>query len=65
MTDKDETCVVVTVYNLAEGRGFIIGDSVAIPEPYLNLVSLDFKGKVRIFFIEDKLNLTVFDYADF
>jgi len=46
MTDKDETCIVVTVYNLAEGRGFIIGDSVAIPEPFLTLVSFEFKGKV-------------------
>ncbi|XP_065343831.1 tetratricopeptide repeat protein 5-like [Cloeon dipterum] len=45
ITDKNETCVVVTVYNLAEGRGFIIGDSIAIPEPYLCKVAFTHKDK--------------------
>ncbi|XP_026812964.1 tetratricopeptide repeat protein 5-like [Rhopalosiphum maidis] len=35
LVDKDLSCVVVSVYNLAQGKGPIIGDSVAIPEPYL------------------------------
>ncbi|XP_059484275.1 tetratricopeptide repeat protein 5-like [Neocloeon triangulifer] len=45
ITDKNETCVVVTVYNLAEGRGFIIGDSVAIPDPYVSKVCFHYKDK--------------------
>ncbi|XP_011299874.1 tetratricopeptide repeat protein 5 [Fopius arisanus] len=35
MVDEEKTCMVVTVYNLAEGRGVTVGDSVAIPEPFL------------------------------
>lgn len=35
MVDKDQTCVAVTIYNLAQGKGVTIGDSVAIPEPIL------------------------------
>jgi hypothetical protein len=33
--DEEKTCVAVTLYNLAKGKGVSIGDSVAIPEPYL------------------------------
>jgi hypothetical protein len=47
LTDKDEVCTVVTVYNLAAGKGVIIGDSVAIPEPYLTQVRFNYKDKVR------------------
>ncbi|GLH11182.1 Tetratricopeptide repeat protein 5 [Gryllus bimaculatus] len=36
MVDKQEKCIAVTVYNLAQGKGVIIGDSVAIPEPYVS-----------------------------
>lgn len=39
--DKDKTVFAVTVYNLAMGKGVIIGDSVAIPEPYVT--TIDFK----------------------
>lgn len=40
MVDSTGTCCAVTVYNLAEGRGMIIGDSVAVPEPYLTNVDI-------------------------
>ncbi|XP_049765526.1 tetratricopeptide repeat protein 5-like [Schistocerca cancellata] len=43
MVDKVETCIAVTVYNFAKGKGVIIGDSVAIPEPYLTKVSVETK----------------------
>ena len=33
------TCVAVTLYNIAQGQGVIIGDSVAIPEPYVTKVN--------------------------
>jgi hypothetical protein len=39
--------MAVTVYNLARGKGVIIGDSVAIPEPYLSEVHFKYKQKVR------------------
>nr|CAD7579041.1 unnamed protein product [Timema californicum] len=47
MLDKAETCVAVTVYNLAQGKGVIIGDTVAIPEPYLSQVRFKYEDKVR------------------
>lgn len=45
MIDEEETCCAVTIYNLAEGRGVIIGDTVAIPEPNLKMVELKYKEK--------------------
>ncbi|XP_069686629.1 tetratricopeptide repeat protein 5-like [Periplaneta americana] len=45
LIDKEETCVAVTVYNLAQGKGVIIGDSVAIPEPYLAKICFKYKQK--------------------
>lgn len=44
--DKDATCFSVTVYNLAQGQGVIIGDSVAIPEPFVQLVEVKHKNVV-------------------
>ncbi|KAK9293817.1 hypothetical protein QLX08_011333 [Tetragonisca angustula] len=35
LVDEEKTCIAVTVYNLAKGRGVTIGDSVAIPEPFV------------------------------
>lgn len=47
ITDKDQTTVAVTVYNLAGGKGVIIGDAVAIPEPYYSSITVSYKEKVR------------------
>lgn len=46
LMDKEETVVAVTVYNLAQGRGVIIGDTVVIPEPYLTPFNFSFSNKV-------------------
>lgn len=46
LVDKELSCIVVSVYNLAQGRGPIIGDSVAIPEPYLTKIDATFKNQV-------------------
>lgn len=46
LVDKAGTCVCVTVYNLAEGKGVIIGDSVAIPEPFVTDVKFGYNEKV-------------------
>jgi len=43
MVDKELTCMVVSVYNLAQGRGPIIGNSVAIPEPYMTRIDATYK----------------------
>lgn len=32
--DSEDRCLPVTVYNMAVGSGFAVGDSVAIPEPF-------------------------------
>lgn len=34
MVDSENHCVPVTIYNMALGSGFAVGDSVAIPEPF-------------------------------
>ncbi|XP_013794044.1 tetratricopeptide repeat protein 5-like [Limulus polyphemus] len=45
LVDEDEACVSVTVYNIAEGKGVIIGDSVAIPDPDVHSVDFKYKDK--------------------
>ncbi|XP_061197158.1 tetratricopeptide repeat protein 5-like [Saccostrea echinata] len=45
MVDEEETCLPVTVYNMAQGCGVKIGDSVAIPEPYLQDVKVNHKNQ--------------------
>ena len=34
MVDSENQCWPITVYNMAVGTGFAVGDSVAIPEPF-------------------------------
>lgn len=51
LVDKLGTCVVVTVYNLADGKGVIIGDSVAIPEPYVTDIDFKYKNNVSDLYI--------------
>ncbi|KAK3579170.1 hypothetical protein CHS0354_022707 [Potamilus streckersoni] len=45
LIDEEETCVPVNVYNLAQGSGVKIGDTVAVPEPYLQLVKVNHRDK--------------------
>ncbi|XP_017768479.1 PREDICTED: tetratricopeptide repeat protein 5-like [Nicrophorus vespilloides] len=62
LVDKIGTCVVATIYNLANGRGVIIGDSVAIPEPYVTDVDFKYDGneyKFRLIRIETPLVLVI------
>lgn len=40
--------IVTTVFNLADGKGVIIGDSVSIPEPYVTDVYFSYKDNVSI-----------------
>lgn len=47
--DAEQTVVAVTVYNLAQGTGVIIGDSVVIPEPYLTNFTFIFDDKVSFY----------------
>jgi hypothetical protein len=49
MLDEDETVMPVNVYNLAQGSGVKIGDSVAIPEPYIQHVNVKHKDMVRLY----------------
>lgn len=46
IVDNEKTCMAVTVYNLAKGRGVTVGDSVAIPEPYLTHQTFTYAGSV-------------------
>ncbi|CAH0393484.1 unnamed protein product [Bemisia tabaci] len=45
LTDEEKTTIVVTVYNLAQGKGVIIGDTVAIPEPFVTFNDFSFQDK--------------------
>lgn len=40
--------MAVTVYNLAKGRGVTVGDSVAIPEPFVIHQKFSYLDNVRI-----------------
>lgn len=46
VVDDEKTCVAVTVYNLAEGRGVTVGDSISIPEPFLINQKFSYSGNV-------------------
>lgn len=48
MVGKDSTCISVTVYNLAQGKGVIIGDTVAIPEPFIQNVQAKHEDLVSV-----------------
>ncbi|ENN80500.1 hypothetical protein YQE_03080, partial [Dendroctonus ponderosae] len=41
--DKSETIIVTTLYNLAAGKGVIIGDRVAIPQPLVTDIDFHYK----------------------
>jgi len=46
--DEQKTCVVVTVYNLAKGRGVTVGDSVGIPEPFVIHQKFSYMNNVSV-----------------
>lgn len=43
IADQNGDCVGLTIYNLVQGEGVIIGDSIAIPEPYLEQFDFNYK----------------------
>ncbi|KAF4089194.1 hypothetical protein AMELA_G00063450 [Ameiurus melas] len=45
MVDSEETCSVVMVYNIADGWGVLIGDTVVIPEPEVKRHSITHNDK--------------------
>lgn len=47
MVDSENHCVPVTIYNMALGSGFAVGDSVAIPEPFCE--ETDFTENEQVF----------------
>jgi hypothetical protein len=47
IVDKEGTCFPVTLYNLRSGCGMIVGDTVAIPEPYVQSTDFTEKDKVN------------------
>jgi len=62
LIDKVGTVIVTTVFNLADGKGVIIGDSVAIPEPYVTDVDFSYKEnnfKFRLLRIETPVIMVV------
>ncbi|KAK9497923.1 hypothetical protein O3M35_003821 [Rhynocoris fuscipes] len=47
--DSFGNTIVVTVYNMTPGRGFIIGDSIKIPDPLVVVTNFDYKNKKYCF----------------
>jgi len=45
LMDQQGECIAVSVFNLAVGKGVIIGDSVAIPEPYVEVIEVNIDGE--------------------
>jgi tetratricopeptide (TPR) repeat protein len=52
IADKNGDCAVLTIYNLVNGEGVIIGDSIAIPEPWIENVNFTYE-------LPDCINLSV------
>ena len=48
--DKEGTCFPATLYNLRTGCGVIVGDTVAIPEPYVQSTDFSENDKVNLGF---------------
>ncbi len=46
VVDSSGDCLCMTVYNFSSNFGVVIGDSVALPEPYVLDVSTEISGKV-------------------
>ena len=62
MTDSHGDCVVVTLYNLSPGKGVIIGDTIAIPEPYFTNIDItweDSEYKFNLVRVESPLVLII------
>ncbi|XP_043212011.1 tetratricopeptide repeat protein 5-like [Amphibalanus amphitrite] len=62
LVDSEGSCVAVNVYNLAEGKGVIIGDTVVIPEPLLVTVDVRHKNQMvnfRLIRVQTPLLLAV------
>ncbi|GIY48554.1 tetratricopeptide repeat protein 5 [Caerostris darwini] len=49
MIDEEENCFCINVYNMVQGKGVIIGDSVAIYQPHLQHFNFTFKDKTFSF----------------
>jgi len=47
IVDSEATCCSVTVYNIVQGWGVKIGDSIAIPEPFLQRVNVQHQDQVH------------------
>ena len=62
MIDKGGTPIVVTTYNLSPGKGVIIGDTVAIAEPYFTHLDIEYqavKYKFNMVRVESPLVLVI------
>lgn len=43
--DEDTVCFAVTIYNLAEGKCFAVGETIVIPEPFVQRVEVHYKDQ--------------------
>ena len=55
LIDKDQTVFSVTLYNVSPSFSVKTGDAVAIAEPFLQLVDVEYEDKVRLKYINQHL----------
>ena len=46
LMDGRGTCIAVSAYNVAVGKGVIVGDSVTIPEPFVQEINVSIGDEV-------------------
>ena len=54
LVDEEGTCIPVNVYNIAQGSGVKIGDSVAIAEPFVQRISVNHNNIVSFSSVDRK-----------
>lgn len=45
--DSNSDCILLSVFNLAVGKGLLLGDTVAIPEPFIQMNNVSVDNEVR------------------
>ena len=46
--DREGTCIAVSAYNVGVGKGVIVGDSVTLPEPYVQDINISIEDEVSL-----------------
>ena len=45
--DSNSDCILLNVFNLAVGKGLLLGDTVAVPEPFVQINNVSVDNEVK------------------